>query len=137
MKPVVKNILAFIVGLVIGNVANMGLVTVGHSVFPIEGVDPNNMEALAAIMPTLGGEHFIFPFLAHALGTLLGAIVTAKIAASNKMKLALGIGCFFLLAGIAINIMLPGPIWFAVLDIAVAYIPMAYVGGKIGMKLSK
>lgn len=134
MKPVYKNIIAFIVGWLGGSVVNMGLVSVGHSVFPIEGIDPNDMEALAAIMPSLGNEHFIFPFLAHALGTLVGAMIAAKIAATSKMKLALAVGGFFLIGGIAVNLMLPGPIWFVILDIAVAYIPMAWIGGKLVAK---
>ena len=134
MNPIIKNILAFVIGWLGGSAVNMGLVQAGHSVFPIEGVDPNDMEALAAVMPTLGFENFIFPFLAHALGTLIGAIIAGFIAASHKMKLSLGIGGFFLLGGIAVNYMLPGPTWFAVVDILIAYIPMAWIGGKIAQR---
>ena len=53
------------------------------------------------------------------------------IAASPTMKIALTIGVLFLLGGIMVNYMLPGPTWFAVLDIVLAYIPMAWIGGKI------
>lgn len=134
MKPVVKNIIAFLVGLIVGNITNMALITLGNKMYPVQGVDPNDFEAYSAAIPTLTKEYFVFPFLAHALGTLIGAIIVAKIAASNKLKLAMGIGFFFFLGGIAINIMLQGPIWFVILDLAVAYIPMAYLGGKIGMK---
>lgn len=133
MSPVVKNILAVIVGWIGGSIVNMGLVSAGHAMFPIEGIDPNDMEALAEIMPQLGGEYFIFPFLAHALGTLVGAIIAGKIAASHQMKFALGIGVLFLIGGIMVNIMLPGPTWFAVVDILIAYIPMAWIGGKIAI----
>jgi hypothetical protein len=31
--------------------------------------------------------------------------------------------------------MLPGPTWFAAVDILLAYSPMAYLGGKIAEKL--
>ena len=88
-------------------------------------------------MPGLGAENFIFPFLAHALGTLVGAAIAAWIAVNHKMKFALGIGIFFLIGGIYINYMLPGPTWFAVTDSLLAYIPMAWLGGKIGMRMSK
>ena len=44
-------------------------------------------------------KNFVFPFLAHALGTLAGAFVAAKIAASHKMRFALAIGFLFLLGG--------------------------------------
>ena len=58
------------------------------------------MEAFAAIMPTLEFEYFIFPFLAHALGALVGATVAGLIASNQHMKFALGIGGLFLLRGI-------------------------------------
>ncbi|MCT4581317.1 MAG: hypothetical protein N4A35_07870 [Flavobacteriales bacterium] len=125
---VIRNVLAVVLGWFIGSVVNMGLVNLGHQVFPMEGVDMNNMTALAEIMPSLGAEHFIFPFLAHALGTFVGAIVAALIAGSRKKTFALVIGGLFLIGGIAVNIMLPGPIWFAALDVLLAYIPMALLG---------
>ena len=131
MKPVVKNILAIIAGWVVGSIVNMGLIQAGHAFMPIEGIDPSDMDALAAVMPSLDVKYFIFPFLAHALGTLVGAIVAGMIAASHTMKIALTIGVLFLLGGIMVNYMLPGPTWFAVLDIVLAYIPMAWIGGKI------
>jgi len=134
---ILRNILAVILGWAAGSIVNMGLVNIGHSVFPLEGVDPNDMEALAAAMPNAGFEHFIFPFLAHALGTLVGALVAAIIAATHKMKFALAIGGLFLIGGIVISFMIPAPIWFIIVDIALAYIPMAWIGGKIGMGIGK
>ena len=77
MNPIIKNILAVIAGWIGGSVINMGLIQTGHGLMPIEGVDPNDMEALAAAMPTLDFKYFIFPFLAHALGTLVGAAIAA------------------------------------------------------------
>lgn len=131
MNPILRNILAVIGGWVAGSVVNMGLVQLGHSILPIEGVDPNNMEALAEIMPSLDFKYFIFPFLAHAIGTLVGAAAAGSIAVNHKMKFALGIGILFLAGGIMVNIMIPGPAWFTVADIALAYIPMAWIGGKL------
>ena len=136
MNPIVKNILAVIAGWLAGSVINMGLIKTGHKIFPIEGIDPNNMDALVAVMPTLEFEYFIFPFFAHALGTLVGAALAGWIAATHKMKFSLGIGVLFLIGGIMVNYMLPGPTWFAALDIVIAYIPMAWIGGKIAEKIS-
>ena len=136
MHPIIRNILAVIVGWLGGSAVNMGLIQTGNILLPIEGVDPNDMDAFAAIMPTLGPVYFIFPFLAHALGTLVGAAIAGRMAASHKMKFSLGIGGFFLLGGIAVNYLLPGPTWFAVVDILIAYLPMAWLGGKLVEKLS-
>jgi len=137
MNPILKNILAVIVGWLIGSTVNMLLINVGNSIFPIEGVDSNDMEALAAIMPNLTSEYFIFPFLGHAFGSLVGALIVALIATNHKMKFALVIGVLFLVGGIAVNYMLPGPIWFTIADITLAYIPMAYIGGKLGLRIAK
>ncbi len=137
MNPIVRNVLAVIFGWIGGSIVNMGLVKMGHATFPIEGIDPNSMIELAEIMPTLEPKYFLFPFLAHALGTLVGAIIAGVIAANHKIKFSLAIGGLFLLGGIAVNYMLPGPTWFAVVDLLLAYIPMAWIGGKIALKFSK
>ena len=137
MNPILKNILAVIAGWIGGSIINMTFVKIGHALIPIEGIDPNSMTELAAVMPTLEFKYFIFPFLAHALGTLVGAIIAGLIAVSQKMKFSLAIGVLFLLGGIMVNYMLPGPTWFAATDILLAYIPMAWLGGKIALKYSK
>lgn len=136
MNPVIKNILAVVAGWIAGSIVNMGLIKVGSAVMPLEGVDPSDMAALAEAMPTADFKYFIFPFLAHALGTLAGAFVAGLIAASHKMKFAIGIGVLFLLGGITVNIMIPGPLWFVATDILLAYIPMGVLGGKLALKFS-
>ncbi len=85
-------------------------------------------------MPLLEPKHFLFPFLAHALGTLVSALVAALIAANHQMKITIGIGIFSLLGGIAAVYMIPAPTWFVVLDLVGAYLPFAYVGGKLVAK---
>ena len=137
MNPILRNILAIIAGWLGGSAINMGLVQIGHTLVPIIGVDPTDMEALVEVMPTLDFKHFIFPFLAHALGTLTGAFIAGYIATNHKMKFALAIGFLFLLGGIIVNNMLPGPTWFSVTDILIAYLPMAWLGGKLAMNLTK
>ena len=137
MNPIIRNILAVIFGWLVGSVVNMGLINIGHKLLPIAGIDPNDMDALVDVMPTLEFKYFVFPFLAHALGTLSGATIAGLMAASHKMKFSLGIGGLFLLGGIMVNYMIPGPTWFAVVDIVVAYIPMAWLGGKLAGNISR
>ena len=132
---VVRNILAVIIGWFIGSIVNMGLINYGYSVFPLEGVDTNDMEALAAIMPHLDSQFFIFPFLAHALGTLVGSIIAGLIAASYRMKFSYSIGGLFLIGGITMAYLLPSPLCFSVIDLLFAYIPMAWLGGRIALMI--
>ncbi len=131
MNSIIKNILAVILGWLGGSVVNMGLIKFGHKLLPITGIDPNDINALADVMPTLEFKFFIFPFLAHALGSLSGATIAGLMAANHKMKFSLGIGGLFLLGGVIVNFMIPGPTWFAVTDIILAYLPMAWIGGKL------
>ena len=87
------------------------------------------MEDLRESMKLFTPVNFIFPFLAHALGTLTGAFVAAKLATSHQMKFAIGIGVSFLIGGITMVFMCGGPVWFIASDLLLAYIPMGFLGG--------
>ena len=133
MPTVVRNILAVIVGAVVGGVINMAIVMIGPMIIaPPPGVDMTTVEGLKAGMQLMGPQHFISPFLAHALGTLVGATVAWLIAASYKQICAYIVGVLFLLGGISACFMIPAPAWFMVLDLVVAYLPMAWLGATIG-----
>ena len=138
MKTIGRNILAVLIGIITGSTVNMGMIMISGSIIPPpDGADVSTMEGLKESMHLFQAKHFIFPFLAHALGTFVGAVLAALIAVNHKMKFALGIGAFFLIGGIANVFMLPSPVWFTVLDIMVAYIPMAWLGGKLVMGISR
>ena len=130
-----KNIIAVVVGIVVGSIVNMAIISISGSIIPPpEGADVTTMEGLKNSMQLFEPKNFVFPFLAHALGTLVGAFLVAKIAASHKMKFAYAIGFFFLLGGITNVFLLPSPSWFTLLDLIGAYLPMAFIGGKLATK---
>lgn len=132
MHPILRNILAVIAGLALGSIVNSGLVMIGSSLIPAPGgTDTTTMEGLAETIHLFGPEHFLFPFLAHAIGTLIGAYIAARMAATRKMTFAIVIGAVFLVGGITMVYFVPSPIWFAALDLIVAYIPMALLGGRL------
>ena len=132
MNPILKNILGVVLGIVIGSIINMGIIHFGNMLIPLpEGVDTNTAEGLKAAIPLFEFKHFLTPFFAHALGTLAGAIVAARIAATNKLKIALTIGFFFFLGGFSMIFMIPSPLWFSLTDLILAYIPMAYLGARL------
>lgn len=137
MNSILKNILAVVLGLFIGGAVNMAIIMISGSIIsPPEGANLTTMEGLEAAMPLMEPKHFLLPFLAHALGTLVGAIIAAKIAATHKMRFAMVIGLCFLVGGIMNIVMLPSPTWFTVVDLGLAYIPMAYLGGKLALRKS-
>lgn len=132
MHPILRNILAVIVGAFIGGALNGYLISISGSVIPLpEGVDPNNLEDLQTKMKDFPLKNFIMPFLAHALGVLVGAFITVKIAASSHMRLAMIIGFFFLVGGVAAAYMIKPPMWYNIVDLVFAYIPMAYLGALL------
>ena len=135
MHPILPNILAVVAGLMVGSVVNMGLIMVSGSVIaPPNGADVTTTEGLKASMHLFEPKHFIFPFLAHGLGTLVGAWIAAMIASKRKMRVAMIVGLFFLAGGIANVVMLPSPLWYTLVDLILAYIPMAYIGRRLADK---
>jgi hypothetical protein len=133
MNPIIKNIIAVIAGFILGSIINMSLITVSGSIIPApNGADVTTLEGLTATIHLFEPKHFLFPFLAHALGTLGGAFIAAKIAATHKLKFAMSIGFLFLAGGIANIMMLPSPLWFTLVDLVGAYLPMAFVGYQLG-----
>lgn len=132
MSSTVKNILAVIGGLILGSIVNMGIIMISSSVIPPpNGADVTTMEGLKESLHLFEPKHFLFPFLAHALGTLAGAVTAVKIATTNKKTMALIVGGFFLLGGIINVFTLPGPLWFNVVDVLFAYLPMVLIGYKL------
>jgi hypothetical protein len=136
MKTTLRNIFAVIIGLIVGGAVNMTLIIVSPHVIALPaGVDVTDSQSLSTSMHLLEPKHFLFPFLAHALGTLAGALVAFLIAASYRSVFAYTIGAFFLAGGIAAAFMIPAPVWFIILDLAAAYIPMAWIGTQLGRRI--
>jgi hypothetical protein len=138
MKDILRNTLAVIIGLVVGGAVNMILIGVSpHVIAPPAGVDVNDAESLSKSMHLFEPKHFIFPFLAHALGTLAGSLGAFLFAASYRSVFAYAIGVVFLAGGIAACFMIPAPVWFMIVDLAAAYIPMAWLGAQLGHRITR
>ena len=136
MKTILKNIFAVIIGLVVGGAVNMALIIASpHVIAPPAGVDVTDPQSLSASMHLLEPKHFVFPFLAHALGTLAGALLAFLIAASYRSVFAYIIVAVFFAGGIAATFMIPAPVWFIILDLAAAYIPVAWIGTQLGRRI--
>ncbi|MFV0604860.1 MAG: hypothetical protein ACK5NK_03370 [Niabella sp.] len=135
MSPLLRNIIAVVAGIIIGSLVNMGIIMAGSTIIaPPEGVDITTTEGLKDGLHLFKPINFLTPFLAHALGTLAGAFVTSKIAVKNIRLLAMLIGLFFLAGGFMMVLQIPSPLWFTVVDLLLAYLPMAWLGYKIAAK---
>ncbi|RRA93959.1 hypothetical protein [Paenimyroides viscosum] len=131
-----RNILATIAGFIIGSLVNMILVAVSGKIIPLPaGLNNKTAEGLAAGMHLMEPKHFVFPFLAHALGTLVGAFIATKLSNPKSIIEPMVIGVLFLAGGISMVFMVPNaPMWFNSIDLILAYIPMAYLGYVLGRK---
>src|SRR5687768_18574370 len=113
MPGLLRNVAALLAGAAIGGVVNMALIMLGPSLIPPPaGVDVNNAESLSRGIHLFEPRHFAMPFLAHALGSLAGALTAYLVASTHKAKLGYAVGAFFLCGGIAASFMIPAPAWF-------------------------
>jgi hypothetical protein len=131
MHPILRNVVAIVAGVVVGGIVNGAIISISADVIPPpEGAVLTTEEGLKAAMQLMEPKHFIMPWLAHAMGSLVGGMLAALIAATQKIRFALSIGLVFLLGGIYMVILLPSPWWFTLVDLVGAYLPMAFLGGR-------
>jgi len=136
VPTVLRNVLAILLGFAIGAVVNSALIALGSSLIPPPvGVNVHSVDSVNQAMPFFEPRHFVMPFLAHAVGTLAGALAAYLIAGTFKARMAYAIGVLFLCGGIAASFMIAAPAWFIALDLIAAYLPMAWLATRIGARL--
>lgn len=129
---IVRLLIAVIIGIVAGSAVNMSLILLGPSIIPPPpGVDMSTTQGMQAGMPLLSAKHFLFPFLAHALGTFAGVLTTYWVTRVYRKQAAWGVGLFFLVGGVVAANLIPAPTWFIVVDLVLAYVPMSWIAIKL------
>ncbi|MCB9664665.1 MAG: hypothetical protein H6732_11175 [Alphaproteobacteria bacterium] len=109
---VLRNIGAVVAGLFLGSVANMAVIQLSWSLWPMpEGLDTSDYDALGAYISTLPTQAFLLVMVAHLLQAGLGGWVAARLGASRPRVLALVVAALTLLGGVANLLMLPAPVW--------------------------
>lgn len=136
LKQYLIRLGASLLGLIVGAFLNGGIIGISHKIIALpHGVNPESIESIQSNIHLYEPKHFIMPFLAHALGTLSGAFIATRLGDRFSIFPALLIGAFFLYGGYSMVKMLPGaPLWFDVVDLSLAYIPMAVLGWWLGKK---
>jgi hypothetical protein len=137
MLKFLRFVAAVVLGAIVGSVVNMGLIMVsGMIIPPPAGADVTTMEGLKASLHLFEPKHFVFPFLAHALGTLTGVVVARLLAPEKSIVPGYIVGVLFLVGGITNVLMLPAPVWFNVVDLLFAYLPAAWLGQMLVGRLT-
>ncbi len=135
MKNLLLIFLSIFCGLLFGSIINMSIIEVGNSMVTLpEGTDNSSVEGIKKTIHLFQFKHFITPLLAHSLGSLTGGVVAAWMAPINKLLIAIMIGVFFMIGGTVMVFQLPSPIWFNIIDLTFAYLPMAWIGHKMYFK---
>jgi hypothetical protein len=134
MPKALRNVLAAIAGVFVGGIANMLVIISGAKLLPPPpGVDPNDAASINAHIGEYSFAQLLVPFAAHAVGTLVGAALAARLAASRTIVPSAVVGALFLAGGVMAVRMIPdAPGWFVALDLAMAYAPMAWLGWRLG-----
>ncbi len=132
MNPTLKNVIALVLGIVLGSITNFLTLQTGMALIPPpEGFDMNTPEGINAASAAMETKHYVTPFLAHALGTLIGAFIAIRIAASNHKVFAYVIAGLFFLGGLYMVIILNAPMWFNLTDLILAFFPMAWLALRL------
>ena len=128
MKLFFKNIGALIIGVIIGSIINIGLIILGGNIFPL----PESFNPMNALNWDI--KYFLFPFLAHAIGTFSGSFIGSKISKKYTKLISGAVGIYFLSGGIYMVIILPAPVWFISIDLIFSYPLMAFLGWYFNQK---
>jgi len=138
MKGVVLNVLVFVACVFAGGITNGLIINYSDAIIPAPvGSNLKTVEGLKAAMTVMEPKHFIMPFLAHAIGTLVGALLVTLLIKEPKLFRALLVGFLFFLVGIYMVLILPSPLWFDAVDLGLSYIPMAWIGYKLALRFSR
>ena len=135
-----KRILLGVIGVVLGIVAGMIVMTVLHIASalvypPPEGVDfmsrePEDQDRLNEWFGTLPAGAFVLAVASHGLGCMAGAIVAMLVCGRRSLVPALVVGVFFTAAGIMNLASIPHPTWFPFADLPV-YLVLALAAGLL------
>ncbi len=108
----IRNMLAVVVGLVVGMVFNMAMVILDTALHPMpEGVTFEDAEGVAAYFAGLPLLAFLIILVAHVGQAFVGGLVAAAISRNASMLVAMIVGALSLFAGIMNMMSMPLPAW--------------------------
>lgn len=111
-----RNLLAVLIGVLAGMAFNMAVVQFNATVlYPMpEGLDMQDTEAFNAYLATLPSTAFLVTMVAHLGQAVIAAFIASRFCATMPLRLAMIVGFFSLLGGIAALQMFDGPGWMSV-----------------------
>ena len=107
-----RDIMAVLVGWVVGMAANMAFVFLNVALYPMpDGVTFNDKEGFAAYIETLPMTAFLIVLVAHLSQAFFGALAAAKISMKRPTTVAMIVGVLSLIGGYINMQSIPLPTW--------------------------
>jgi len=131
-----RRILAVIAGIMVGSVGIWLMERLGHSLYPFPAdLKPDNIEGFKAYVGNLPFMGKFIVIIGYALGALLSGFVATKVANNGKPVAAIVCGAIFLFFTVYNMMVLPTPVWFWILGIAVW--GLVLVGYRLALNKNK
>jgi hypothetical protein len=107
-----RNIAGVVLGIVLGSVANMALIYLNATLFPMPaGVGMEDPEAFKAYIAALPAAGFVLPFLAHFSQVLVGGLAASRVGKAAPWILVGIIGVLTVAGSVANNLTIQPPAW--------------------------
>ena len=108
---IIRNIIAVLIGWVVGMMANMAIVYLNVAIHPMpERVDFSDTEGFAAYVSTLPSIALLLVLAAHLGQSFFGSWVAAAISKKQPMI----VGVLSLIGGIVMFVRIPHPTWMLI-----------------------
>lgn len=131
MPHVVRSVLAVVAGVIVAFALVAAIEAAGHAVYPVpKGLDFTDREQVRAYTQALPLGALMFVLAAWTVAAFGGGAVAALIARTRPLLHAAIVGAFVLAATLANLILIPHPLWFAVLGV-VGVCAGAFAAGKL------
>jgi len=126
-----RRVIALIVGFVIGFIVVSIIQMISSKMYPPDpGMLPQDTEALQQYFTSLPLNARYIIMASHIIGGFSAAFITAWIADSNKMILAILVGIIIVIATVSYNLVSLAPSYILVLDFILTSF-FVYLGGKL------
>lgn len=134
MRSVVRSIAAVVAGFIVASIVMMILEFVNSRFLYPEMAEAakgmTDREEIRALLAGAPAGAFLAVIAGWILGGVAGGWVAARLAGRATVGHGLVLGALLTLAGVANNLMLPPPLWFWIVSVAV-FLPAAYFGARL------
>jgi hypothetical protein len=133
MHPIIKTVLAIIIGIVISMCVVVLTETVAERYFPAHSLNPTipEREEMIRTAPLIAMLIFL---LGHGLSSFFGSYIAARIAPDTKKFMAgITVAFVLLLGGIVLFVSIQHPLWLA-LGTCISYLVFSILAVKIASR---